>query len=222
MTACILGGIAGYSLLQRLAPMYPFANLPEMGDNPPAALVKQYHEAEYAFQSHNAAANCGLLGACIGLFLGLLTVNRRRILTSMAGGLGGIVGGVVAGYIVGQYVAYGQIFKSDQSLLMSTTYHLAVWASMAIGACLAICAVHPNLRQTGSALVSALVAGSLAALVYNIVCTTLYPLANLLLIHQSNANERLVWVASGAGLLGLVIGLGMRSAAPKTSGVQAS
>jgi hypothetical protein len=213
--ACLVASIAGFLVIDAITPVSPWPDLPEMGMSPSDAVIKLYHDAEYAHHSHNGAINVGILGATIGLLLGLVTVSRRRILSGIAGAIGGFVGGAASGYVIGQYVARGRIFQGEQLMWISTMYHFALWGSIGVGIALALSAVHPNIRQTSSAVISALVGGLLAAIVFNLACTTFYPMSNLLLITPQTAVERMIWIGSGALLLGLGFGLGMRPSTVK-------
>ncbi len=215
LSACIAGGLISYFVLNSLTPIFPFPDLPELGLGPPPELVQKYHDAEYAFRSNNGAVDCGIIGLCVGAMMGLFTVQSRRFLSLIAGGLGGLLGGAIAGYSVGQFVAQGLIVKTDMTLLHSTLFHLAIWCSIAIGLALAICLVHPNAKQSLAALIAAVVSGALASISYNALGSTLFPFANLALITPTAVSELILWIASSSIALGLGFGLGMRKAKPK-------
>ena len=211
LSACILGGLLSFIVLEMLAPIFPFADLPELGPTPSAKLIQEYHKAEFAFRSNNGAADCATIGLCIGALMGLVTVRTKRVLSMIAGGIGGLIGGAIAGYLIGDLVAHGLIFKAEQTVLRSTLFHLAVWASIAVGFAFAICLVHPNVKQSLAALIAGLVSGAMASISYNALGSILYPMSDLSFIVPNSLNERVLWFATGAIALGVGFGMGTRS-----------
>lgn len=211
LAACLLGGICGYFVLNSFVPIFPFAELPEMGAFPSEELITQYKQAQYAFRSNNGAIDGAILGLCFGAFLGLLTVRTRRILSVVAGGIGGLIGGAVAGYCVGNFAAHGLINKTDQTILQSTLFHFLIWASIAVALSLGISMAQSSpTKQTIAGLTAALVAGAIASISYNAIASTLFPLANLTFISPATAMERMLWIATGSIALAIGFGMGLR------------
>ncbi len=215
LSACIVGGLISYFVLKSFIPIFPFPELPEMGLGPPPELVKKYHDAEYAFRSNNGASDCAIIGLCIGAMMGLFTVRTRRILSTVAGGIGGLLGGAIAGYFIGQLLAHGLIVKTEMTLLHSTLFHLAIWVSISIGIAIAICLVHPNAKQFLAALIAAVISGALASISFNALGSTFFPFSNLALITPNSVNELILWIGTSSIALGVGFGLGMRKPTPK-------
>jgi uncharacterized membrane protein YeaQ/YmgE (transglycosylase-associated protein family) len=211
LLAGLIGGAAGLLLLNGLHPVFPLADLPELGPYPSKELIEKYSVAEYAFRSRNGATDCGILGGCLGLFFGLLTAGNYRVKAMISSALAGVLAGAIGGYVVGLMVAASIVSSAEQSLLQSTTYHAMIWAPIGAAISGAIALLHSP-RQLLPALLAGLVGGIVGSIAYNVLASILYPLSNLSIITPDTLMERLVWIGSGVLGLGACLLFGLRSA----------
>lgn len=203
----VLGGLIGFLFVNAAHPVFPFEELPELGMNPSSELVARYHAAEYAFRSNNAAIDCGVLGGCLGLLLGLVA-TKRRIPGAILTGVVAFIAGSVAGYAMGQFVAYAQITSSPQTLTQSAMIHATIWG--VIGG--AAAGVIGWLRGSSflSMVVSGTAGGVLGAILFNAFAPLVSPISNLSIITPRTSLERIVWIAPAVVAIGLFVGLGLR------------
>ncbi len=211
----LLGGLIGFVVVNAAHPVLPFEDLPELGMSPSAELVKRYHVAEYAFRSGNGAVDCGILGGCLGLVIGLFTV-RRRALGAIVTGVAGLALGALAGFVIGRFVATALITSVPQTLAQSAFYHGAIWGLIGAGIGASV-----GLLNRSSAFLNltifGLIGGVLGAIVFNIVAPIVAPASNLSIITPASAAERIVWIGSAAVCIGLFVGLGLRDAQKQRS-----
>lgn len=204
----VLGGVIGFLVLNATHPFFPFEELPELGMTPSAELVKQYHQAEYTFRSSNGAVDCGILGGCLGLLMGIFAVQRRA-LGAIVTGVVGLAFGAIAGFVIGRLVGNALINSVPQTLAQSAFYHGTVWGSIGVGvgACVALLNRSSAFLNTS---IFGLVGGVLGAIVFNIVAPIVAPAANLSILTPETAAERGVWIGSAAVCIGLFVGLALR------------
>lgn len=210
--AATLGGVVGFFILYKLHPYFPRPELPEMPQYPSEELRALYRDAELNFHSKNGAVDCAILGGCLGLLLGIFT-SRKRVLSAIAGTTLGVLSGGIVGAGIGYRVATDINSSAEQSLLLSSLYHFAIWGAIGILVFTAIAVFH-DLKQIGSAIISGILAGVFASLAYIVVSSIMFPTANLSLVFPEPSTQRFVWIASGCLALGLCLGLGLRT--PKT------
>ncbi len=208
LIAALLGGVVGFLILYKLHPYFPRPELPDMPQYPSEELRALYRDAELKFHSQNGAFDCAILGGCLGLLLGLIT-GRKRLLSALAGTLLGAIAGGVAGVGIGYKVATDINSSTQQTLLLSSLYHFAIWAALGTFVFAALAIVN-DLKQMGSVIISGVLAGILASLAYNVASSILFPTANLSLITPGPSSQRVIWFASGCLGLGLCLGLGFR------------
>ena len=218
LVAGTLGGVVGFFILYALHPFFPRPELPEMPQYPSEELRALYRDAELNFHFQNGAFNCAILGGCMGIVFGLFTGrSSKRILSAIFGMVLGAIAGGLAGGGIGYKVATDINSSTQQTLLLSSLYHFTLWVVIGIFvfAALAVC---NDLKQMGSVVISAVLAGIFASLAYNVVSSIMFPTANLSLITPESTTQRIVWMASGCLSLGLCLGLGFRksNAAPDT------
>ena len=211
----LLGGVIGFLIVNAAHPVLAFEDLPELGMSASAELVARYHAAEYAFRSGNGAVDCGILGGCVGLVIGLFTV-RRRALGAIVTGIIGLAFGALAGFIIGRFVATSLIASAPQTLAQSAFYHGTIWGLIGggIGGCVGLLNRSPafaNLTIFG------LIGGLLGAIVFNIVAPIVAPASNLSILTPASAAERIVWIGSSAICIGLFIGLALRDSQTQRS-----
>ncbi len=207
--ACVVAAALAFAVVNQLHPVFPFEDLPEQGPYPSAELMAQYKAAEYAFQSSNGAVNGGVLGALMGLLVGALTASRRVAGIAM-GLIVGAAAGALGGYVAGNLVA-GAIYQAgSQSMVQSVGYLTIYWGLIAAAVCGAMAVVH-NPRQLPAAILTGLVIAAIGAILYNVVASLVFPLANLVLITPNTASERLVWALCFGIALGVGIAFGFRA-----------
>lgn len=207
--AGVVGGGLGFLVIHWLHPLHPLPQLPELGAYPSAALLEQHTIAETEFRSFNGAMDCGILGGCLGLLVGLVASTRRRFLTAAAAGASGALGGALIGFVVGQVVAYGINHSWQQSLLYSTVYHALIWGVIGIAVNGAVVATQ-NPRQMMGAILAGIIGGVLGALAYNSLSSIMYPMSNLSIITPVTASERLLWIMTCVISLSLCLVFGLR------------
>lgn len=197
IVAAALGGVVGFFILYKLHPFFPRPELPEMPQYPSEELRALYRDAELNFHFQNGAFNCATLGGCLGLLFGLfISRSSKRILSALSGIVLGVIAGGLAGAGIGYKVATDINNSTQQTLLLSSLYHFAIWAAIGTLVCAAI-AVFNDRKQMGSVLITGLLAGIFASLAYNVISSIMFPTANLSLITPESTTQRVVWVVSG-------------------------
>jgi len=218
----LLAGLLGFFIVNAAHPIFPFEDLPELGMSPAPELVSRYHAAEYAFRSNNAAVDCGVLGGCLGLLLGLVAV-KRRVTGALLTGLVGLVAGSIVGYAIGPFVAHGLITSSPQTLTQSALIHCTIWGVIGAGVGGAVGILHRPSRFT-SLLVSGLAGGVVGAILFNVAAPLVSPTSNLSIVTPTTMVERILWIVPATLAISLFVGLGLReSKSPKlknSNGVQ--
>lgn len=190
-----------------------------MPQYPSDELRALHRDAEQNFHFQNGAFDCAILGGCLGLFFGLFTSrSNKRILSAISGIVLGAIAGGLAGGGIGYRVATDINSSTEQTLLLSSVYHFAIWAAIGIFVFAAIAFLNERSLMS-SVVIYGVLAGVFASLAYNVVSSIMFPAANLSLIFPEPATQRIVWIASGCLGLGLCLGLGFRksSAAPDTA-----
>lgn len=209
LVACIAGCVIGYAVVHSVHPFFKFADIPELGISAPPELIKRYNDAQIAFWANNYALDFGLLGLCIGSTIGFITTRLRRIPSWLAGLVGGFVGGAIAGYIIGIFVAKALIASANQSLIQSTGFHFAIWASIFASILLMVGWVQDGAIRSAAFVLNGVVVGLAVAIVYNIASPLIFAHANLLKLIPNTSLERVVWILTCSIVLGLGLHLGL-------------
>ncbi len=211
LVACFTGCLIGGALIQAIDPFFKFAELPELGIAPKPELVKKFQDATVAFWTNNYATDFGLLGLSLGGAIGLLATRRRRILSGLAGGFGGLLSGAAAGFAIGIFVAKSVLLSSDQSLVQSTLFHFSLWASLTACVLLIVGYVQQGWRVAFECAVIGVVLGLAVSVVYNLLSSVIFANSNLLMLLPSSTVERGVWLLICSSVLGIGLHFGLRT-----------
>ncbi len=190
-------------IVHAIDPVFPYADLPELGLAPSPELIAQHNAAQVAFRSCNYGLGLAIIGACLGLTYGGIVSPARRLLQGVLGAIGGTVGGAVSGYFLGILVAKLIIASENESLLQSTGLHFATWAIIATIIVALVALVHRRVGGLISALTAGIATGMMAAMCYVVASSFLFADANLVKLIPEALYGRIVWVVICAGSFGI-------------------
>lgn len=211
IAACVVGGLVGAGVIHAIAPVFPYADLPELGIAPPPELVAKHRDATLAFWSQNFAIDFAILGLCLGAAVGCVADRNRRVAAIVLGAVCGSIGGAIASFVLGRFIALAIIQSADQSLVQSTIFHFIAWSAMLAPALAAIGFLHRGIIAAPSFALGGIGLGVLAAVTYNLAFSVAFSQANLLMLVPVSLTERIVWGAVCAAAVGLGLSLGSRT-----------
>lgn len=131
----------------------------------------------------NAALAFGLLGVCLGSFMGTAGGLARRSASAMA--RAGVLGAVL-GLAAGALISFGllpifldtQPFHPEHELILSVIMHMAIWGVTGAAAGLAFAVGLGERRLVARAIAAGFVGAALGSLVFELVGAALFPLAS--------------------------------------------
>ncbi len=208
IVACMLGGLITGTVIHAKAPFFQFANLPELGINPPPELVAKFRAATYEFWTMNYLVEFGLVGLCLGAAIGLSAPNSNRAVSTIAGALSGLVSGAAAGYLVGRFIAAAVLASADQSLLHSVGYHFAIWGSILGCILLVVSSLQVGVLPGLNYLLLGIGSGFVVAVAYNLISSLAFSTANLNRLVPDTLDQRMVWAIACPAIAALAIHFG--------------
>jgi hypothetical protein len=130
----------------------------------------------------NAALTFGILGLCLGGFLGIASGLLRRSAVAMA--VAGLVGSIV-GLATGACICFAvlpfffdkQAFYPEYDLILSMIMHGSIWGLTAAAAGLAFGVGQGEPRLLGRALAASFIGAALGAVVFDLIGAAVFPMA---------------------------------------------
>ena len=203
-TFAAIGAIAGAAIVHLIMPVYQVPrSISEMIYMPSLDRVGEIN-AEFAkVTTGNGAITMGLLGACIGLAIGV-TAPRKRLMMGLVALVIGAVSGSVAGYTSGWIVSsisanLGRFaiagYEMD-AMFQAVLIQITAWAipGAAIGLVVA--------KIEGASM--GILAGLLAGIAYTIMASFVFAGTNMVTIVPPTISEQVIW----SGLAGIFLGIG--------------
>lgn len=200
--ATLAGGLVAFGIFQPYGVFFRYEALPELPIEPSPEQMAEFTKAHTDFYSRNYGMQLGIVGACIGLVVGGLTVSRKRVVSALVGCFLGMLAGGIAGYLCGFSTALAMVRSSDQSLVQSSLLHFAIWGSIGVWVAAGVGMVQGGVAQVAKAVPAGLIAGVIVVVAHTMVFSIAFPSSNLIQFVPESFAERLTWIVVCGVLLG--------------------
>ena len=205
----LLAAFVVWSTLRIILPVFELPeHLRELSGNAPEAQQKELLEASVVNRNKNATLSLVLLASTLGLFLTVaeLCLRRQRLRALWGGLLAVLIAGVVA---IGGGIAGAAMFSSsilsEYPLAKTMVVQCTMLGVMAIGVGFVVSLPILRLRLLATCVAGSLLGGLLAALVFPLMVSVLFPSMRTEVLIPDPGIGRLLWLGLAAGLIGLTI-----------------
>lgn len=206
LASSLLAGVAGALVVGQIG--YLFAMPPDFVDMPLAPspeYMARYNAAISKFHSQNYAIHFGIMGALLGIAIGLVAAVNNRLYSLAVASIGGAMAAAFGGYLVGLAAAYSVHINHGESIslvgvsiepiVQTTAMQCFVWALIGIGIGCGWTLANWGPKRILSGVEGGLIGGLLAGVIHSLVAASLFSGSSAFSLIPENQTERIVWAA---------------------------
>ena len=217
MTSALLASVAGSVVVGQIGNLFKMP--PDFVDMPLAPspeYLARYNAAISEFHSRNYAIHFGIMGALLGLAIGLMVSPKNRLSSAAVASISGAIAAAIGGFFLGLSAAYLVKVNHGESInllgvniepiVQTTALQCFVWALMGIGIGIGCTLGVRGPKRILNGIEGGLIGGLLAGVVHSMVAASIFSGSSAFSFVPANQTERILWGAvSGSSIcLGLI------------------
>ena len=206
LTSALLASVAGALLVGKIGNLFEMPpDFVDMPLQPSPKYLARYNAAISEFHSRNYAIHFAIIGALLGLAIGMTGAVRNRLGSLVVASIGGSIAAAVGGFLLGLSAAYSVQVNHGESInlfgvnvepiVQTTALQCFVWALIGIGIGSGWTAAVWGPKRILNGLEGGLIGGLLGGVIHSMVAASFFSSSNAFSFIPEKQMERILWAA---------------------------
>ena len=217
LASAMIASVAGAVIVGLIGNVFEMpSDFVDMPLQPSPEYLARYNSAISEMRSRNYAIHFAIIGASLGLAIGMMGVIRNRMRSLVAASSGGALASGIGGFLLGLAAAYSVQVNHGESInlfgvniepiVQTTALQCFIWSLVGIGIGSGWTLAVWGPKQIANGIEGGLIGGLLAGVIHSMIAASFFTSSNAFSFVPERQMERIVWAAiCGACIcLGLV------------------